>query len=171
MRFKEFATESRVDEFLPALAAGAGAALGAAARAVPAVASGIGRAAMAGGRAVASGATTAANAVVDTAKTAAQIKNAVGNMKSVLKTAGGTDFDIDKLSKSLASQQPGQPLDANAMRSLQGVIPALADALKNPQTAVALKQAFSQGVQNDLAQQKTSAQQTNTTQPIKSAGV
>jgi enamine deaminase RidA (YjgF/YER057c/UK114 family) len=177
MRFKEFATESRVDEFLPALAAGAGAVAGAAARAIPAVASGIGsavaaggRAAMAGGRAVASGTGQVANAL----KTAGQIKNAVGNMRSVLKTAGGNDIDIDKLSKALATQQPGKPLDPSAMSSLQGVLPAFADALKNPQTATALKQVFSQGVQSDLAQQKQSQQATaklNTTQPIQSAGV
>ena len=182
MRFKEFATESRVDEFLPALAAGAGAVAGAAARAIPAVASGIGsalaaggRAAMGAGRAAASGTGAAVNGVTNAIKTASQIKNAVGNMKSVLKTAGGSDFDIDKLSKSLATQQPGQPLDASAMKSLQGVLPAFADALKNPQTATALKQVFSQGVQSDLAQQKQTQQPTtaqpNTTQPIKSIGV
>jgi hypothetical protein len=182
MRFKEFATESRVDEFLPALAAGAGAVAGAAARAIPAVASGIGSAVAAGGRAVmgagrlaARGTGAAVNGVTNAVKTASQIKNAVGNMRSVLKTAGGPDFDIDKLSKALALQQPGQPLDASAMKSLQGVLPAFADALKNPQTATALKQVFSQGVQSDLAQQKQTQQPTtaqpNTTQPIQSTGV
>jgi enamine deaminase RidA (YjgF/YER057c/UK114 family) len=182
MRFKEFATESRVDEFLPALAAGAGAVAGAAARAIPAVASGIGSAVAAGGRTVmgagrvaARGTGAAVNGVTDAIKTASQIKNAVGNMKSVLKTAGGSDFDIDKLSKALALQQPGQPLDTSAMKSLQGVLPAFADALKNPQTATALKQVFSQGVQSDLAQQKQTQQPTtaqpNTTQPIQSTGV
>jgi len=60
------------------------------------------------------------------------------------------------------------------MGSLQGVLPAFADALKNPQTATALKQVFSQGVQSDLAQQKQAQQATaklNTTQPIQSTGV
>jgi len=181
MRFKEFATESRVDEFLPALAAGAGAVAGAAARAIPAVASGIGsalaaggRAAMGAGRAAASGTGAAINGVANAVKTASQIKNAVGNMRSVLKTAGGTDIDVDKLSKALATHQPGKPLDSTAMGSLQGVLPAFADALKNPQTATALKQVFSQGVQSDLAQQKQSQQATaklNTTQPIQSTGV
>jgi hypothetical protein len=136
---------------------------------------GAGRAAMGAGRAAASGTGAAVNGVTNAIKTASQIKNAVGNMKSVLKTAGGSDFDIDKLSKSLATQQPGQPLDASAMKSLQGVLPAFADALKNPQTATALKQVFSQGVQSDLAQQKQTQQPTtaqpNTTQPIKSMGV
>jgi hypothetical protein len=129
---------------------------------------------VAGGRAVASGANTAANVVANTSKTASQIKNAVGNMRSVLKTASGTDIDVDKLSKALATHQPGKPLDSTAMGSLQGVLPAFADALKNPQTATALKQVFSQGVQSDLAQQKQAQQATaklNTTQPIQSTGV
>jgi hypothetical protein len=97
---------------------------------------------MGAGRLAARGTGAAVNGVANAVKTASQIKNAVGNMRSVLKTAGGSDFDIDKLSKALALQQPGQPLDTSAMKSLQGVLPAFADALKNPQTATALKQVF-----------------------------
>jgi len=94
----------------------------------------------------------------DMAKQNAQLKNNITNIKSVLQKAGGGNINVDKLSQTIATQAPGQTIDPMSVKSLQSMLPAIADALKNPQTANSLKQALGLGVQNQITQQQ--AQQT-----------
>lgn len=153
MRAREFINEKKdqqVDEFLPALAAGA-------LRGATALGGAIARGAGAVGNAVVKGASTAANAVGNVAKTGSAavtsatknintIKNSLSGIKNVLQSASGSNIDVNKLSQTLATQTPGQTLDPAALKALQSMIPALADALKNPTSAATIKQALSTGV-------------------------
>jgi hypothetical protein len=94
----------------------------------------------------------------DMAKQNAQLKNNITNIKSVLQKAGGGNINVDKLSQTIATQAPGQTIDPMSVKSLQSMLPAIADALKHPQTANSLKQALGLGVQQQITQQQ--AQQT-----------
>lgn len=162
MKIQELLEERRTDEFVQALAPLAGAAV----RGIGAAAGAVGNAVKTGAQAVGNAATTGANAVGNGVKQLSNIKNTVGDLKGILQQAGGTGVDTNKLTQALATQAPGQQLDPATMKSLQGMIPALADAMKNPQSAAALKQALTTGVKTDNAQQT----QQQTQQPPGSVG-
>lgn len=89
----------------------------------------------------------------------AQIKSSITNIKNILQKGSGTNIDVNKLSQTLATQAPGQPMDPMSMKSLQAMIPAVADALKNPQAATSLKTALQTGSTAQTAQQVRQAQQ------------
>jgi len=89
----------------------------------------------------------------------AQIKSSVTNIKNILQKGSGANIDVNKLSQTLATQAPGQPMDPMSMKSLQAMIPAVADALKNPQAATSLKTALQTGSTAQTAQQVRQAQQ------------
>lgn len=184
MRAKEFIVDhsgQKLDEFLPALAAAGGAL----ARGAVAGAGALGRGAMAVGNTALKGAQTIGNgieqgaqAVGDTIATGVEkigqaapgvvskvtnnIKSGVDNIKGAVQQAGGGNIDSNRLSKTLANQVPGQPLNPQAQKDLQALMPGLADALMNPNTAGQIKQAISTGAKQQAQQQQKQSQQAST---------
>ena len=173
MRAKEFIVDhsgQKLDEFLPALAAAGGAL----ARGAVAGAGALGRGAMAVGNTALKG----AQAVGDTIATGVEkigqaapgvvskvtnnIKSGVDNIKGAVQQAGGGNIDSNRLSKTLANQVPGQPLNPQAQKDLQALMPGLADALMNPNTAGQIKQAISTGAKQQAQQQQKQSQQAST---------
>ena len=92
------------------------------------------------------------------------IKDTITALKGTMQQAGGSVNDPNKLAQALATQAPGQPIDPITMKSLQGMIPTIADAMKNPQTAPELKTLLKKGVSADV-QQQAQQQQQQKTQP------
>jgi hypothetical protein len=178
MRAREFITEhkeERLDEFLPALAAAGGAlargvAAGADAAATVggALARGAGSVANTVGNAVTKGTQAVGNTVSNVAqqapqavaKTTANVKRGIDGIKNTLQQAGGGTVDSSRLSKTLATSQPGQPLNPQAQKDIQAMLPGLADALKDPNAANSIRQAISTGVKSAQQQQQQQAQGT-----------
>jgi len=158
MRINDLLSENntRTDEFVQALAPLAGAAVrgvaSLAARGGAAATDVAGNAIKAGSSAVSNAAKTGINGIGTGIKQVSNIKNAVSDLKGIMQQSSGSNPDIQKLTTALSTQAPGQSLDPVTMKSLQGMIPAIADALKNPQTANALKQALTTGVKADVQQ-------------------
>jgi hypothetical protein len=166
----------RTDEFVQALLPAAGAVL-----------RGVGSAAVQGAKAVGSAIKTGAQVAADATKAGAQgvanavqngtaaaqagarqlgnIKDTITSLKGTMQQAGGSVNDPNKLAQALATQAPGQPIDPITMKSLQGMIPTIADAMKNPQTASELKTLLKKGVNADVQQQVQQQQQQQKTQP------
>jgi hypothetical protein len=90
------------------------------------------------------------------AKQISNIKTNINNIKDVLKQTGGGNIDTAKLASALATQDPGKPMDAVSMKSLQSVVPALADTLKDPTASRSLKTALSKGFSQELDTEKKS---------------
>lgn len=78
----------------------------------------------------------------------AQLKNSVTAIKQILQKSGGGQVDVNKLSQTLKQQGPGMQVDMVSIKSLQSMLPAISTALKNPQSATALKQALAIGQQS-----------------------
>jgi len=185
MRAREFIVDhsgQKLDEFLPALAAAAAPIAGAVGRGALAAGQMIGRGAMAvgntalkGAQAVGNGIAQGAQAVGDTVasgvekigqaapgvvnKVTNNIKSGVDNIKGAVQQAGGGSIDSNRLSKTLANQVPGQPLNPQAQKDLQALLPGLADALMNPNTASQIKQAISTGAKQQASQQQQAQKQ------------
>jgi hypothetical protein len=185
MRAREFIVEKsdqKLDEFLPALAAAAAPVAGMIGRGALAAGQALGRGAMAAGnaaltgaqavgRGVVQGAQKVGNAVAQSAQKVGQaapqaaakvtnnIKTGVDSVKGALQQAGGGNVDSNRLSKTLATQVPGQPMNPQAQKDLQTLMPGLADALMNPTTASQIKQAISTGVKQQAQQQQQTQQQ------------
>jgi hypothetical protein len=181
MRAREFIVDhsgQKLDEFLPALAAAGGAL----ARGAVAGAGALGRGAMAAGdaaltgaqavgRGIAQGAQAVGNTVAAGAEKIGQaapgvvnkvtnnIKSGVDSIKGAVQQAGGGNIDSSRLSKTLANQVPGQPLNPQAQKDLQALMPGLADALMNPNTAGQIKQAISTGAKQQANQQQQAQKQ------------
>jgi len=182
MRAREFIVDhsgQKLDEFLPALAAAGGAL----ARGAAAGAGALGRGAMAAGDAALSGAQAVGRGIAQgvqkvggavaqgaetigqaapqaITKTANNIKSGLDKVKSAAQQAGGGSINTDSLSKAMATQVPGQPINAQAQKDLQSLLPGIEVALMNPNTADQIKQAISTGAQQQAKQQQT--QQTTT---------
>lgn len=189
MRAREFIVEKsdqKLDEFLPALAAAAAPIAGAVGRGALAAGQMIGRGALAAGdaaltgaqavgRGVAQGAQKVGSAVAQGAQKIGQaapqaiakvtnnIKTGVDNIKGAVQQAGGSTIDSSRLSKTLATQVPGQPLNPQAQKDLQALMPGLADALMNPNTANQIKQAISTGAKQQAQQQQQTASSAGST--------
>jgi len=187
MRAREFIAEKsdqKLDEFLPALAAAAAPVAGMIGRGALAAGQAIGRGALAAGDAALTGAqavgrglaqgvqkvgSAVAQGVQKIGQAAPQaasnvtnnIKSGVDNIKSAVQQAGGGNVDSNRLSKTLATQVPGQPMNPQAQKDLQALLPGLSDALMDPSTANQIKQAISTGAkkQSQIQQQQ---QQTTT---------
>ena len=172
MRAREFIVdhkEERLDEFLPALAAAAAPVAGAIGRGVAAAGGALARGASTVANTVGGAVTKGAQAVGNTvnkvaqqapqalAKTTTNVKRGIDGIKSSLQQAGGANVDSNRLSKTLATSQPGQPLDPQSQKDIQAMLPGLADALKDPNAANSIKQAISTGVKS--AQQQSQQQQ------------
>jgi hypothetical protein len=198
MRAREFITEKsdqKLDEFLPALAAAAAPVAGMIGRGALAAGQAIGRGALAAGDAALTGAQAVGRGVVQgaqkvgsavaqgvekvgqaapqaAAKVTNNIKTGVDNIKSAVQQAGGGNVDSNRLSKTLATQVPGQPMNPQAQKDLQTLMPGLADALMNPSTASQIKQAISTGAkkQAQLQQQQQTQQQQTQQQQQKASG-
>jgi hypothetical protein len=185
MRAREFIVEQkdqRLDEFLPALAAAGGALSrgvaagvnaaatvgGALARGAGSVANTVGNAVTNVGNAITKGTQAVGNTVSNVAqqapqavaKTTANVKRGIDGIKNTLQQAGGGTVDSSRLSKTLATSQPGQPLNPQAQKDIQAMLPGLADALKDPNAANSIRQAISTGVKSDQQQQQQQAQGT-----------
>lgn len=181
MRAREFIVdhkEERLDEFLPlvaaaggalargaamgagALARGATAAGGALARGAGAVANTVGGAATKGTQAVGNTISKVAQqAPQAVAKTTSNVKRGIDGIKNSLQQAGGANVDSDRLSKTLSNTQPGQPLNPQGQKDIQGMLPGLADALKDPNSANLIKQAIAGGVKASQQQAQQQQQQ------------
>lgn len=185
MRAREFIvdhSDQKLDEFLPALAAAAAPIAGVVGRGALAAGQALGRGAMAAGNAALQGAQAVGRGVVQgaqkvgtavaqgaqkigqaapqaAAKVTNNIKAGVDNIKGAVAQAGGGQVDSNRLSKTLANQVPGQPMNQQAQKDLQALMPGIATALMDPGSASQIKQAISTGAkkQQQQAQQQQSA--------------
>jgi hypothetical protein len=184
MRAREFIVEKsdqKLDEFLPALAAAAAPIAGMVGRGALAAGQMIGRGALAAGdaaltgaqavgRGLAQGVQKVGSAVAQgvekvgqaapqaAAKVTNNIKSGVDSVKGALQQAGGGNIDSNRLSKTLANQVPGQPMNPQAQKDLQTLMPGLADALMDPSSASQIKQAISTGAKKQAQAQQQQQQ-------------
>lgn len=180
MRAKEFIvdhSDQKLDEFLPALAAVAAPIAGAVGRGALAAGQMIGRGAMAAGnaavtgaqavgRGLAQGAQKVGSAVAQgvqkvgqaapqaVAKTASSIKTGLDKVKGAAQQAGGAPLNTASLSKTMATQVPGQAMNPQAQKDLQALLPGLQVALMNPSTAGQINAAIGTAAQQQAKQQQ-----------------
>jgi hypothetical protein len=185
MRAREFIvdhSDQKLDEILPALAAAAAPIAGAVGRGALAAGQALGRGAMAAGNAALQGAQAVGRGVVQgaqkvgnamaqgaqkvgqaapqaAAKVTNNIKAGVDNIKGAVQQAGGGNVDSSRLSKTLATQVPGQPMNPQAQKDLQTLLPGIANALMDPGSASQIKQAISTGAKKQAQQQQQPQQQ------------
>jgi hypothetical protein len=93
---------------------------------------------------------------------AAQVKTSLNNLKDVLGQAGGGNIDVNKLTQIMAQQSdPSKPMNPTMVKALQGMLPGLADAMQNQQSANMIKQGLKTGMQAQAdAQQQTQQPET-----------
>jgi hypothetical protein len=98
----------------------------------------------------------------------AQLKSNLGSLKDPIKAAGGQDFDVGVLAKTLAdpNAMAGNNVNPIAAKAIKAMMPALGAAEKNPQTASNLKNTFSSAAQAQKQKQQAAAQQQNSQTPI-----
>lgn len=91
----------------------------------------------------------------------AQVKTSLNNLKDVLGQAGGGNIDVNKLTQIMSQQRdPSKPMNPMMAKALQGMLPGLADAMQNQQSANMIKQGLKIGVQADLQQAQKTQQPT-----------
>ena len=185
MRAREFIVDhadQKLDEFLPALAAAAAPVAGMIGRGALAAGQALGRGAMAAGNAALTGAQAVGRGVVQGAQKVGQavpqaaakvtnnIKAGVDNIKGAVQQAGGGNVDSSRLSKTLANQVPGQPMNPQAQKDLQALLPGLANALMDPSSAGQIKQAINTGAKKQAQvqqqQQSTAGSTPNTVSSV-----
>jgi len=185
MRAREFIvdhSDQKLDEFLPALAAAAAPIAGAVGRGALAAGQMVGRGAVAAGNAAVSGAQAVGRGIAQGAqkvgnavsqgvqkvgqaapqaitKTANTIKGGLDKVKTAAQQAGGAPVNTSSLSKSMASQVPGQPMNPQAQKDLQSLLPGLEVALMDPSAAGQINTAISSATQKQAKQQQQQQQQ------------
>jgi hypothetical protein len=90
-----------------------------------------------------------------TGQQSAQLKNTLNALKNPLAAAGGSNIDTNKLAQAIGQQNdPQKPINPSLVRPLQTMLPGIADALKNPQSAEMIKNAIKTGVTSANAAQQ-----------------
>jgi hypothetical protein len=92
----------------------------------------------------------------------AQVKTSLNNLKDILGQAGGGNIDVNKLTQIMSQQRdPSKPMNPTMVKALQGILPGLADAMQNQQSANMIKQGLKTGMQAQAdAQQQTQQPET-----------
>jgi hypothetical protein len=94
-----------------------------------------------------------------TGQQSAQLKNTLNALKNPLSAAGGGNIDTNKLAQAIGQQNdPQKTMSPALVKPLQTMLPGIADALKDPQSAEMIKQAIKTGVTSaNAAQQQNKA--------------
>lgn len=82
-----------------------------------------------------------------------KLKSTLNALQSVVSAAGGGKLDTEKTAQTLTRPLDPTKPDPTSARTLQPLIPALSQALQDPQAADQIQTAIKSGVKNAIAQQ------------------